>query len=91
MTRPGNQPPATHREVANRARREPGVWVRVNAYRTHPYAVNAAGQIRAAGKHMTAYAPAGSFETRIEDTELETEVYVRYAPIHTTTPGRDTR
>jgi hypothetical protein len=80
VTRPVKRERASHAAVAAAAKAAPGEWVRVRAYPSRACAKSAAWTIRdGRGPSRTgAYAPAGAFDTRTEDREFDTEVYVRF-------------
>jgi hypothetical protein len=80
VTRPTKRPCASHAEAAASAKATPGEWVVVGAYRSAYSAKSTASHIRAGGRinWATAYAPAGSFETRTVNREFDTELHIRY-------------
>lgn len=66
----------SHQRVVAVARKCPGMWLLAGSYSTHQSAKNMA-KAAAAGKYKV-YAPAGTFEARVEDVEDRTALYVRY-------------
>lgn len=84
MTATMGQKNADHRHAADQARQMPGQEVLAATYGSRASAVSAARQVRTA-ERLPAYAPAGSFEARVELTQEGADLWVRYLP---TTPFR---
>lgn len=69
-------PSANHRETATAARQAPGVWTPVSVYPARESALTVARHIRQGG--ITAYEPAGSFESYAAVHDDGTAVWARY-------------
>lgn len=80
MTRPVKRERASHAEVAATAKARPGEWVRVGAYSSAASAKCAAWTIRnGVGPSRTgAYGPVGAYETRTQNREFDTDLFVRF-------------
>ena len=82
MSRPPKRPRADHKQTAQALRRRPGVWLIVGEYRSNVSAENTARDIRNGYSRypglQNPYAPRGSFEARLVQTEFGTNVIARY-------------
>lgn len=80
MTRrgPRQRPAVDHKAVAGGLREMPGVELLIGTYRARYTAVTMAAAVRNATKNGSVYAPAGTFDARVEPVGEETGLYVRY-------------
>lgn len=69
-------PAANHRQTATAARQAPGVWTPVSVYPARESALTVARHVRQGG--ITAYKPAGSFESYAAIHDDGTAVWARY-------------
>ncbi|MGW4043031.1 hypothetical protein [Streptomyces sp. NPDC004721] len=90
MSRPVKRPYIRHAEVAARLRSQLGVWGEVGEYPSAKSAEDAVRRIQTAYQ-APMYQPAGSFEARVEGTELYTLVFARYVGHTTAVPVLDER
>lgn len=77
------RPRVDHHATATRLRAQPGVWLPVGEYRSSSSADSTFRYIRAAFQHSahrrpSPYAPAGSFEARMNLTQDGVQVTARY-------------